>query len=197
MEPLFLGSHPAIDFLNTAFEPDGNRIETLGDGRAFIGWLVGVGLLDEGSAARFSRRFGAEGLDAAAAEARKLREWVRAWLTEWRVSPDADYSTQIARLNRLLLRETFHRELVSTEEGMKLVERPVTGSADALLAPIALSIAELIAHEDPSLVRSCAGNGCTLWFLDRTKGHRRRYCSQSVCGNRAKVAAFRERLNRS
>lgn len=197
MEPLFLGSHPAIDFLNTAFEPDGNRIETLGDGRAFIGWLVGVELLDEGSAARFSRRFGAEGLDAAAAEARKLREWVRAWLTEWRVSPDADYSTQIARLNRLLLRETFHRELVSTEEGMKLVERPVTGSADALLAPIALSIAELIAHEDPSLVRSCAGNGCTLWFLDRTKGHRRRYCSQSVCGNRAKVAAFRERQNRS
>lgn len=197
MEPLFLGSHPAIDFLNTAFEPDGNRIETLGDGRAFIGWLVGVGLLDEGSAARFSRRFRVEGLDAAAAEARKLREWARAWLTEWRVSPDADYSTQIARLNRLLLRETFHRELVSTEEGMKLVERPVTGSADALLAPIALSIAELIAHEDPSLVRSCAGNGCTLWFLDRTKGHRRRYCSQSVCGNRAKVAAFRERQNRS
>lgn len=197
MEPLFLGSHPAIDFLNTAFEPDGNRIETLGDGRAFIGWLVGVELLDEGSAARFSRRFGAEGLDAAAAEARKLREWVRAWLTEWRVSPDADYSTQIARLNRLLLRETFHRELVSTEEGVKLVERPVTGSADALLAPIAQSIAELIAHEDPSLVRSCAGNGCTLWFLDRTKGHRRRYCSQSVCGNRAKVAAFRERQNRS
>ncbi|MEQ1718679.1 MAG: CGNR zinc finger domain-containing protein, partial [Hyphomicrobium sp.] len=25
------------------------------------------------------------------------------------------------------------------------------------------------------------------------KGHRRRWCSQTMCGNRAKVAAFRER----
>jgi len=192
MQPLFLGSHPAIDFLNTAFEPDGQHIETLGDGRALLNWLAGAGLL-EGSPSLFERRFAPDQLDAVAAEARKLREWARAWLSEWRASPDADYSKPLARLNKLLLRETSHRELISTQQGIELVERHVVASADALLAPIARAIATLVSHEDPDLIRACAGHGCTLWFLDRTKGHRRRFCSQSACGNRAKVAAFRER----
>lgn len=197
MEPLFLGNHPAIDFLNTAFEPDGNRIEMLRDGRTFLSWLAEAGLLDKGEATRLSRRFTNEQLDAAAMEARKLREWARVWLAQWRTTPNADYSMQFARLNRLLLRETSHRELVLTKEGARLVQRDVVETADALLAPVARSIAELIAYEDPFLIRSCAGSSCTLWFLDRTKGHRRRYCSQSGCGNRAKVAAFRERQSRS
>nr|WP_254214234.1 CGNR zinc finger domain-containing protein [Burkholderia multivorans] len=34
-----------------------------------------------------------------------------------------------------------------------------------------------------------------LWFLDRTKSHRRRWCSKALCGNRQKVAAFRRRHN--
>jgi hypothetical protein len=31
---------------------------------------------------------------------------------------------------------------------------------------------------------------CTICFFDRTKAHRQRCCTQAVCGNRAKVAAF-------
>jgi predicted RNA-binding Zn ribbon-like protein len=51
----------------------------------------------------------------------------------------------------------------------------------------------LITQEDASLLKSCSGSGCTLWFLDRTKAHRRLFCSATACGNRAKVAAFRQR----
>jgi predicted RNA-binding Zn ribbon-like protein len=65
--------------------------------------------------------------------------------------------------------------------------------ADALLALIGEQIANLITQEDAALIRECGGSACTLWFLDRTKAHRRLYCSASTCGNRAKVAAFRER----
>jgi predicted RNA-binding Zn ribbon-like protein len=54
-------------------------------------------------------------------------------------------------------------------------------------------IASLVATEPPALVKRCAGPGCILWFVDRTKAHRRVFCSATVCGNRAKVAAFRER----
>ena len=60
---------------------------------------------------------------------------------------------------------------------------------EALLALTAGAVSSLIAHEDPALVRHCAGRNCTLWFVDRTKAHRRIYCSAAVCGNRAKVAA--------
>jgi predicted RNA-binding Zn ribbon-like protein len=56
-----------------------------------------------------------------------------------------------------------------------------------------MQIAALITKEQPSLVKDCAGSTCTLWFLDQSKAHRRLFCSPSACGNRAKVAAFRDR----
>jgi predicted RNA-binding Zn ribbon-like protein len=45
-------------------------------------------------------------------------------------------------------------------------------------------------------VKRCEGAECTLWFVDRTKAHRRRFCSATACGNRDKVAAFRARQRR-
>ncbi|WP_422121526.1 CGNR zinc finger domain-containing protein [Providencia huaxiensis] len=42
-------------------------------------------------------------------------------------------------------------------------------------------------------IRQCEASDCVLYFLDLTKSHRRRWCSMSTCGNRMKVAAFRER----
>ena len=193
MQPLFLGSHPAIDFLNTAFAPDGEPIETIGDGRAYVEWLVAAGLLKAAEAAKLSRRFGARALDAAAAEARKTREWAREWLTAWRAAPRADYSDRIEMLNRSLARAAGKRELVATKGGFELRDAPGFESAQALLALPAAQFALLLAEEDPVLVRECAGDSCTLWFLDRTKSHRRLFCSAAACGNRAKVAAFRER----
>lgn len=193
MNTLLLGSHPAIDFLNTSFAPDGKPVETIGDGQAFLDWITQVGLLEEPVVARLRRRVGLKACDATAAEARKIRQWAREWIGRWRTKPDADYGREIETLNKLLAHATFHRELVSGTGGLRIVDRNQIESPDALLAVIAESIAALISEESPSLVRACAGSGCTLWFLDRTRGHRRLFCSAAVCGNRAKVAAFRER----
>jgi predicted RNA-binding Zn ribbon-like protein len=193
MDPLFLGGHPAIDFLNTAFTPDGKPVETIGDGRTFLSWLVRAGLVDEPAAARLMRRLGSKALDATAAEARKVREWARSWLSRWRTKPDADYGDELSILNKLLAREAFRHEVVEGPDGLQLIEHGEIDSAEALLACVARSIAALVTREEASLLKHCAGTGCTLWFLDRTKGHRRLFCSSSACGNRAKVAAFRER----
>jgi predicted RNA-binding Zn ribbon-like protein len=193
VEPLFLGNHPATDFLNTSLTPEGKRIEMIGDGRAFFRWLVAAKLLDEARAGRLLKRLGIKGADAAAAEARHLREWARDWLERWRRAPNRGYEKEIETLNQWLARGTQHREIVTTDEGLKLaVLSHVEGTAE-LLAVLAATIAALVIEEDASLVRTCAGADCTLWFLDRTKAHRRLFCSTSICGNRAKVAAFRER----
>ena len=192
--PLFLGNHPAIDFLNTYFAPNGVPTETIPDGRALLDWMISAGLIEDTAAKNLMRRLGGEAIDSAAAEARKVREWARRWLERWRFAPEHDYGEEIAILNRLLARGAWQREVVVTAgEGFKLAERVGIDSADALLALIASSIADLITQERASLVKQCAGAGCTLWFLDRTKAHKRSFCSAAVCGNRAKVAAFRER----
>jgi predicted RNA-binding Zn ribbon-like protein len=46
---------------------------------------------------------------------------------------------------------------------------------------------------DFSLIRRCEHPECVLWFYDRTKAHKRRWCSMALCGNRHKVAQFRKR----
>jgi predicted RNA-binding Zn ribbon-like protein len=190
---LFLGSHPAVDFLNTAFAPNGRQIETIPDGRALLDWMVGAGLLKEADAARLARRAGSAALDSAAQEARKVREWARRWLERWRAGPDDDFDEEIAALNKLLARATWRDEVVVNDEGAKTLATIHDIDPDALVALIARQIAALITQEDASLLKSCSGSGCTLWFLDRTKAHRRLFCSATACGNRAKVAAFRQR----
>ena len=193
MHPLFLGSHPAVDFVNTAFCPHGTPIETIGDGRAFVDWLVSAGLLDRATASMLLRRFGSKALDASAEEARRVREWTRSWLSRWQTSPRRDYQTELIALNRWLGRVPLRREIVAEAAGMRVVARHRIESADALIGLVATQIAALITQEDPSLLKPCEGSGCTLWFLDRTKAHRRRFCSATACGNRAKVTAFRKR----
>jgi predicted RNA-binding Zn ribbon-like protein len=194
---LFVAGHPAIDFLNSAYAPGGVPVETIGDGHALLDWMTGAGLLDKETAARLTRRFTRKALDAAAQEARAVREWVRTWLSSWRENSAADYSEEIAALNKLLARESRGRELVASKRRLELVERPHFIEPQELIAPIALEIARLVTQEDPSLVKACAGAECTLWFLDRTKAHRRMFCSATACGNRAKVAAFRRRAQRA
>lgn len=197
VKPLFLGGHPAMDFLNTLFGPDGQQAETIGSGRAFLDWLVGAGLLDATVGARLPRRFGEEALDGAAAETRAFREWARSWLIRWRAAPRRDYSSELAALNKVLAREACHREVVAAGKGLRVTTRPRLEQANALIALVAGPIAALVTEEQAALVRSCGGADCSLWFLDRSKSHRRLFCSAAVCGNRAKVAAFRARASQS
>lgn len=196
MSPLFVGSHPAIDFLNTSLEPNGEHIETIPDGRTYLDWFVGAGLLTQDDATRLQRRFGSKALDAAAAEARKVREWARAWLEQWRTAPDSDYADAIEALNKLLARQPQRLEVVATDDGHALIEQTRIENASALISLVAMEIAKLFTEEEAALVKRCAGPACTLWFFDRTKAHRRLFCSTATCGNRAKVAAFRERQRR-
>ena len=119
---LFVAGHPAIDFINTAYAPGGALIETIGDGRALLDWMVGAGLLQEGESAALSRRFSRKALDAAAQEARGVREWARTWLAAWRANPTRDYGEEIAVLNKLLARETGSHELVAIKRRFELLD---------------------------------------------------------------------------
>jgi predicted RNA-binding Zn ribbon-like protein len=70
-------------------------------------------------------------------------------------------------------------------------------SPESLLFPLARSLADLVCTEDFTHVKACEGLGCTLLFVDRTRGHVRRWCSMAICGNRAKQSAHRQRVQRT
>jgi predicted RNA-binding Zn ribbon-like protein len=72
------------------------------------------------------------------------------------------------------------------------VARSATDPVRAGLAAVARNAIETIARHARDL-RTCEGEGCGRFFLDRSRAKGRRWCSMQRCGNRVKVAAFRRR----
>jgi predicted RNA-binding Zn ribbon-like protein len=96
----------------------------------------------------------------------------------------------VAPVNEILRITEGHDELVY-ENGVWRIEFIAReGGLDWLLAAVARSAAELIAEGTGARLRLCANPHCGLFFYDKSRTHRRRWCSMAVCGNRSKVAAF-------
>ena len=62
-----------------------------------------------------------------------------------------------------------------------------SGTALALLAPVLWSAGDLLASGKLAKVRRCANPECLYLFLDESRAGRRRWCTMSSCGNRAKA----------
>lgn len=95
-------------------------------------------------------------------------------------------------LNRAMAFGPTSSKLVVVD-GMPRVESTRSVHPFATLAAIALASAHLVADVDPGRLRRCTNQTCRLWFVDTSKGGRRRWCSMARCGNRAKSARFRAR----
>ena len=155
--PLFLAGHLALDFVNTAMTPQGTEIELIGDGRAFVDWLMAAGILDAGGAARLKRQLGGAALDDLAAEARELRRWATAWIARWHSDPDATYEAELRRLNALLAHAGEYPQVVQRGDRFEIVEQRRGESPGEVLAAIARQLAYLLVNEQPALVKRCEG----------------------------------------
>jgi predicted RNA-binding Zn ribbon-like protein len=191
--PVLVGEHLALDFLNSIAKPADVPVDWLQSGRHLIDWLDQAGVFATKALAEFQRVHSTRTLDKAADDARDFREWLRAevrgWLGESAVQMTA---RELRPLNDLLAQGKSYQQVDAGPPPSMTTVRP-TNDASQLLQPLAEAAADLLCHQDFTLVRACEGKGCTLIFLDKTKSHQRRWCSMALCGNRAKVAAFRDR----
>lgn len=205
--PFFIADHVGLDFLNTVAVPMDTTVEWLASGADLLAWLEQAGLVPR-DAMRALRNSTVPGeLDAIAGQARALRDWFRSFVHKHlgrRLSAEA--LRELGPLNRLLARDAEFGQVVLREqsvghekENSGLAWRPQRRwqSPEALLLPVARALADLVCNEDFTYVKACEGQPCTLLFVDRTRGHGRRWCSMAVCGNRAKQAAHRQRVQRT
>ncbi len=182
----FIADDLALDFLNSVAGKGDARTDFLSDDEQVLRWLKQAGLPVDRAARTLKAHPAGTLRDAAVA----LREAGRTLVERRKAGRHGDP----ARLNRMLAKGSVYQQLVWKEgaapsrETHRRIEAP-----EDLLVPLAEAIAELVAAGDYELVRKCENPDCTLWFYDKTKSHRRRWCSMAVCGNRAKVAAFRTR----
>jgi predicted RNA-binding Zn ribbon-like protein len=187
VEPFFLADHAVLDLLNTVAVIEGETVDLLQSDVDVVRWLERAGMLATAKPPVFRN---STLLDAA----RRLRETIRSLLLKRKAGQAADPSA----LNSFLQEAGSHPQLIWERGRAPRVERQrALKTPEQLLGPLAESAAEFLATADFSLVRSCEGRDCILWFYDRTKSHRRRWCSMAVCGNRHKVEAFRERMRDS
>jgi len=96
-------------------------------------------------------------------------------------------------INEVLRITEGHDELIFEDAAWRMEFVAREGGLDWLLAAIARSAAELVAEGPKAPLRICASPQCGLFFYDKSRTHRRRWCSMSACGNRSKVATFARR----
>jgi predicted RNA-binding Zn ribbon-like protein len=96
-------------------------------------------------------------------------------------------------INQILRITEGHDEIVLEENAWKMEFKAREGGLDWLLAAIARSAAEIIVEGAQARLRICANPACGLFFSDKSRTHRRRWCSMAICGNRHKVSSFARR----
>jgi predicted RNA-binding Zn ribbon-like protein len=182
-DPELVGDHPALDMLNTIARLESGLVDLWQSDDDVLRWLVRTGMLEVKTAPPGRR-------GALLTAARGLREISRILVTARKANRRLDPGA----LNDFLAQADSHGELMRGKDGALTVTRRYDQTnPNGLLAPLAEAVAEFLATADFRLVRRCEGEDCVLWFYDRTKAHRRRWCSMDVCGNRNKVAKFRSR----
>lgn len=128
-------------------------------------------------------------------EFRELRWSVGQLVQEWLRPPGAlSHERALVRVNDLARTAPPAPRAVRTHDGLLVRELAAPPTAAALLAAVARDAVELLT--DPVAragLRQCAGDNCPIVYLDTSRGHRRRWCSSEVCGNRERVARHRRR----
>jgi len=143
-------------------------------------WLTAAGLLPAGSVVTGVQR-------AALAELREATRQVLSGHIDRRKDPEAAGRLTMALApSRLTL-------AVDPAGGVRLI------SADhdpfsRVIGAVAAAIAEAATTGTWGRLKCCPGRRCGWAFYDRSASSRSRWCSMQICGARAKMRAYRDRL---
>lgn len=176
VEDHFIAGHVALDFANTVYR----RWPELGadlftDTEALTTWLTRTRLLPDGG-----EQVGVV-TEAALDEARTLRALL--W-TVFDAQKDGHTIPSDAFTGLLDTARHGRADLAVHPDGS-------TASRDApgAFAALALRAITLALNPPPQGVHAC--DRCGWFFIDSSRGRRRRWCSMKTCGNQAKAARYR------
>lgn len=178
-----LGDHLAMDLLNTEARTNSGDIDYWNTGADVLNWLERCRVVSVLADTAVDH-------GELLAQARALRTLARRLISERKHGEIGE----IGDLNVYLHAYLSAPHLERNSEGNFVLTRTARGEGIAsLLGPVVEAVAQLLVDGDFALVKQCEHPDCILWFYDRTKAHKRRWCSMALCGNRYKAAQFRKR----
>jgi predicted RNA-binding Zn ribbon-like protein len=172
-----------LDFANTCGDRPRCSEEYLGTAEDLLRWGTQAGLVAGDEADCFLRTAGGGEILEKALAFREAVYAVCAALASGR----APVRRHLAVINSMLRAALPNLELGVRGGGCCWRWSDASTVADRILWPVARSAADLLTGDEVALLRECAGEGCSWLFLDRSRNHRRKWCSMSSCGNRAKA----------
>jgi predicted RNA-binding Zn ribbon-like protein len=174
----FVGLHPALDFLNTVSGPDKsrtrNRLTSAGDLKLW--WSN----LPQKPVARLPSIASTD-----LPEIIGFRELAFVVFSEMALG-HRPRKTDLSVLSEWLKRVRTATQLCWDDGVLKFQLEP-----EQPLDVFLWMVDDLLRHEDLSRLSLC--DRCSWLFLDKGRGKPRRWCSMATCGNRHKVARYREK----
>lgn len=179
-----LGDHLAMDLLNTQALENGDALDYWQTDHDVLHWLARYDITPAAGG-------GAVQPGELLTQAKALRALAQRLIADFRAGRLHD----INGLNEYLhaYHSVLHLQFDSGSNKLVLNRVASGGTIASLLGPVAEAVAQLLVEGDVALVKQCEHPDCILWFYDRTKAHKRRWCSMALCGNRYKAAQFRKK----
>jgi predicted RNA-binding Zn ribbon-like protein len=163
-------------FVNTLDVEEGT--DELDGPHSLLGWLSGMGLLDDEAIAD------EEDLKRALA----LREGIRSLLlaNNGEMIEPADLRELDRVAGSVCLRVRFDEDAVATL-------RPASYGVSLALGRILAAVVRATDEGIWGRLKICSNDACHWAFYDRSRNRSGKWCTMEVCGNRMKARAFRQR----
>jgi len=188
-----LGSHPALDFVNTV-DSRGERWgpEFLNSYADLVTWARRVDIVDEEEQRTLLALAKRSPSDAQKELicARELREALhRIFLVEAQSKPVREKDLEL--LNEATRRAQAQRALFCRGNAIEWRRLPAI-QMNAVATRVCLLAADLLTSRwSRRPIQVCEGTNCGWLFLDHSRNGRRRWCSDRTCGSHARVRKFR------
>jgi predicted RNA-binding Zn ribbon-like protein len=181
-----IGGALCLDFANTLYGHTDVIHEYLFDYRDLVLWSRHVGILTPQKAGTLLTKWERVPAESEAVfhQAIQLREALFRIFASL-AHDESPQEDDVKQLNGFWLESQSHSRLAQTETGFAL-EWEEGNAFDSLLWPVTRSAVELLTSEELKYVKQCGR--CDWLFVDRSRNHKRRWCSMSACGNRVKMA---------
>jgi predicted RNA-binding Zn ribbon-like protein len=200
----YIAGDPALDLVNTVdWTSRGLEEERLTDFDRLTRWAEGARILPPKTGAALRRKATAKPREAEAAHRAALRARQVLQRVFSAIAEGDPVGVELDDFNRLLGLALVHMRMVPATGGragnrqLRLGWERLETRLDAVIWPVLWSAASLIASDEASLIRICAGADCGWMYVDRSRNGLRRWCQMETCGTREKSRRRYQRIKRS
>ena len=171
-----LGEPLALDLVNTWVRRNGVDVDLLDKSAALTAWL-------RAEHARLAWTGTADAADLKAVRTLRDAIWHLLLAKREHMQPP---SAALSKVNRALSNPAARPRLTWNAAGPHLTPPTPRSRRGALLRALAADAVALLTDPQADHLRKCSHPDCVLQFVARNP--RRRWCSDALCGNRARVA---------